>query len=242
MTLALIAGFLGLGVAAGVLTTLAGQGGGLLLLLACSALVGPHAALAVTTPALLFGNAHRAVLLRRAIDRRVAVRVVAGALPGALAGGLLAGAMPPVALKVLLALLTAIVIAKALGKLSFGLPVGALAPAGFVVGAMTGTAGGAGVLVAPVLLAAGLSGTAFVGTTATIAVAMHVGRVLAYGATGLFARELALPTLVVAVAITLGNAVAARARARTSLSARATTVLEHVVLAICAVLSVAGLT
>ena len=35
-----------LGLCAGVLTTLAGQGGGLFLLLLCSLLVGPHAALA----------------------------------------------------------------------------------------------------------------------------------------------------------------------------------------------------
>ena len=58
MTLALAA----LGTIAGILTTLAGQGGGLFLLLAIAALVGPHEALAITAPALLLGNLHRAVL------------------------------------------------------------------------------------------------------------------------------------------------------------------------------------
>lgn len=237
MTLALAA----LGLAAGVLTTLAGQGGGLFLLLASSAVVGPHAALALTAPALLVGNAHRAFMLRRSVDRGVAKRMIAGALPGALVGGMLAGAIPTGALRALLLALTLVVILKALGKLVFDVPRGALAPAGFVVGAMTGTAGGAGVLVAPILLATGLTGSAFVGTTSTIAVAMHAGRVVAYGATGLFARDLVLPTFAVAVSIALGNALAARvAYGKRRLPARVTTSLEYVVLAVCAVLSVAG--
>ena len=61
-----------LGLLAGILTTIAGQGGGLMLLLACSSMLGPHAALAVTAPALLFGNLHRSILLRGHIDRSVA--------------------------------------------------------------------------------------------------------------------------------------------------------------------------
>src|SRR5690242_12815639 len=97
---------LALGIMAGVLTTIAGQGGGLFLLLASSVIVGPHAALAITSPALLFGNLHRAILYRRFVDRRVAVPMTLGAVPGAVGGGLLAGAMPPWLLNVLLVLLT----------------------------------------------------------------------------------------------------------------------------------------
>jgi uncharacterized membrane protein YfcA len=236
MTLAL------LGILAGVLTTLAGQGGGLFLLVGCSAIIGPHAALAVTAPALLFGNLHRAALLWRSIDRRVAAKIIAGALPGAIAGGLVAGIMPPIALKVTMVALTLIVIAKATGKLVFTVPGRALAPAGFVIGGMTGTAGGAGVLIAPLLLAWGLTGSAFVATTSLIAVATHAGRVLAYGATGLFARDLLVPTLVVALSITAGNAAASRLRNRMRiLDGRLTTWLEYGVLVVCVVLSVAGL-
>ena len=98
MTLALL--FLGL--CAGALTTLAGQGGGLFLLLILAVLVGPKAALAITAPALLLGNLHRAVLFRKAIDRGVAARMMLGAVPGAFAGGLLAGALPEWTLQVML--------------------------------------------------------------------------------------------------------------------------------------------
>ena len=235
MTLAL--GLLGL--CAGVLTTLAGQGGGLFLLLFCSLLIGPRAALAITAPALLLGNLHRAVLFRRWIDRGVATRMILGAVPGAIVGGLLAGRLPEWVLHVLLVAITLLSIARALRWLSFELPRGALGPAGFLVGAMTGTSGGAGVLFAPVLLSTGLRGTAFVGTIASVAFATHVGRVAAYAYSGLFTREIVLPIVVVALAITLGNALGERVRAR--LSDAVTTRLEYGVLVVCVGVSLLGL-
>lgn len=228
-----------LGICAGMLTTLAGQGGGLFLLLLCSLLVGPHAALAITAPALLLGNLHRAVLFRRVIDRGVAVRMILGAVPGAFVGGLLAGALPAWVLHVLLVGITALSVARALGWLSFVVPRAALGPAGFVVGAMTGTSGGAGVLFAPVLLSSGLRGAAYIGTIATVAFATHVGRVVAYASNGVFTRELVLPIAVVALAITAGNALGERVRARLS---DATTIrLEYGVLVVCVGVSLLGL-
>ncbi len=229
-----------LGLCAGVLTTLAGQGGGLFLLLLCSILLGPRAALAITAPALLIGNLHRAILFRRHIDRPVALRMILGAVPGAFVGGLLAGRLPEWGLHVLLVGITALSVARALRWLVFEVPRAALGPAGFVVGAMTGTSGGAGVLFAPVLLSAGLRGTAFVGTIATVAFATHLGRVVAYASSGLFTRELLAPIVVVALAITVGNAVGERVRAR--LSELTTTRLEYGVLVVCVGVSVLGLT
>ena len=234
MTLALAL----LGLCAGALTTLAGQGGGLFLLLLCSILVGPRSALAITAPALLLGNLHRAVLFRKAIDRSVALRMVLGAVPGAFVGGLLAGTLPEWTLKAMLVGLTLLAIARALHWLSFDVPRWMLGPAGLVIGSMTGTAGGAGVLFTPVLLSAGLTGRAFIGTIATVAFATHAGRVVAYAANGLFTRELFLPIVVVSAAIAAGNALAERLRSR--LSATATTRLEYGVLVGCVAISVAG--
>src|SRR4051794_19686783 len=98
MTLALVT----LGCIAGTLTTLAGQGGGLFLLLVLAALLGPHQALAITAPALLLGNLHRAALFRESIDKSVAVRVIAGAVPGAFVGGILARVIPAWVLQIML--------------------------------------------------------------------------------------------------------------------------------------------
>lgn len=235
MTLALLL----LGLCAGALTTLAGQGGGLFLLLILAVLVGPKAALAITAPALLLGNLHRAVLFRKAIDRSVAARMMIGAVPGAFVGGLLAGALPEWTLQAMLVGLTALAIARALRWLRFDVPRGALAPAGFVIGSMTGTAGGAGVLFAPVMLSAGLTGRAFIGTIAAVAFATHAGRVVAYASNGLFTRDLLVPIVVVSAAIAAGNAVGERLRAR--LSDLTTTRLEYGVLVICVAVSLGGL-
>jgi uncharacterized membrane protein YfcA len=228
-----------LGLAAGVLTTLAGQGGGLFLLLVCSVLVGPHEALAITAPALLLGNLHRALLFRRFLDRSIAARVIVGAVPGSFIGGLLAGAMPAWVIHVMLVGLTALTIARALRWLRFDVPRWALAPAGLLVGGMTGTSGGAGVLFAPVLLSAGLSGSAYIATLSTIALATHAGRVVAYASNGVFTRNLVLPIAVIALAIFAGNALGERVRAR--LSARVTSRLEYGVLVVCVGISLAGL-
>lgn len=235
MTLAL--GLLGL--LAGVLTTLAGQGGGLFLLLICSVLLGPKAALAITAPALLLGNLHRAALFRRFIDRGVATRMILGAVPGAFAGGFLAGRMPEWLLHVLLVGITALSVARALRWLSFQVPRAALGPAGFVVGAMTGTSGGAGVLFAPVILSSGVQGKAFVGTIASVAFATHLGRVVAYASSGLFTRSLLVPIVVVALAITVGNAIGERVRR--ALTDSTTMRLEYGVLVVCVGVSLLGL-
>lgn len=234
MVLALAA----LGTIAGILTTLAGQGGGLFLLLAVAALLGPHEALAITAPALLLGNLHRASLFRQSIAWGTALRMIAGALPGAFVGGLLAGALPAWALQVTLVGLTLLAIARAMKWLSFGVPRWGLGPAGFFIGGMTGTAGGAGVLFSPVLLSTGLTGAAYVGSVSAVAVATHIGRVVAYGSNGFFTRELMLPVVVVALAIAAGNALGERARKR--LSERATTRLEYGVLVVCVGVSLAG--
>ncbi|MBX3207714.1 MAG: TSUP family transporter [Labilithrix sp.] len=236
--------FLLLGLAAGVLTTIAGQGGGLLLLLACSALIGPHEALAITAPALLLGNLHRALLFRKYVDRPVAVRMIAGAVPGALAGGLLVGVTPAWALHGLLVVMTAAAIAKALGLVRFHVPRRALVPAGVVVGAMTGTSGGAGILFAPVLLSAGLTGKTFVATTSAVAVAAHVGRVAGYAGLGLFSRELIGPTLAVTAAIFAGNALGGRLHGLLTQDGTKTgriVAIEYGTLVVCVALSVAGL-
>jgi uncharacterized protein len=190
-------------------------------------------------PALLLGNMHRATLLRTSIDPAIALRVIAGSLPGALAGGLLAGITPAWALRALLVLMTAIAIAKAVGWVRFDVPRAALVPGGFVVGAMTGTSGGAGILFAPMILSTGLRGRAFVATVSAVAVSAHVGRAIGYAGLGLFARNLIAPTLIATIAIFVGNAIGDRLR--TQLTERRSTLIEYGTLVVCVTLSVAGL-
>lgn len=227
-----------LGTLAGALTTVAGLGGGLLLLVSLSLWMNPLAALAVTTPALLIGNLHRSWVFRARVQWPIVRAFALGAVPGAALGSLAAAAVPLVVVNGLMLIVTLLSLARALGKLQLAPPRGAFTPAGFLIGGLTGSAGGAGVLVAPLFLSAGLVGETYSGTIAAAAVAMHLGRIAGYGAGGLLTRELWLWAALLAAAVVLGNAVGRRARRWTERLPEG--LIEHVTLVICTLLAVAG--
>lgn len=226
------------GTGAGALTTVAGMGGGLLLLLALSLVWDPATALAVTTPALLVGNAHRAWLCRRAVHGSIVRRFCAGALPGAILGALVAGAVPAALVGWLMVATTALSIARALLRPAVRVSPAWMTPAGLGIGALTATAGGAGVLAAPLFLSAGLGGEAYVGTGAACAAVMHLGRLVGYGASGLLSGGTLAGATALAIGILAGNQLGHAAQ---RLVRRAPTgLVEHAVLAACALLAVAG--
>lgn len=204
-----------LGFIAGLWTTIAGLGGGMILLFSLALWWGdPVAALAVTAPALLLGNAHRLALFRRDVDRAIGGPLVLGVLPGALVGGLIAVSVPPRVLQVAMGCIALVACARALGAFDWRPGRATLLPVGSAIGAVGATTGGAGVLVGPVLLSSGLHGERYVATTALIGVTLHAGRSVAYGVGGWMDGQVALLGLAVALAITCGNAVGKRLRPR----------------------------
>jgi uncharacterized protein len=238
--MALVFGLVPLGLVAGALTTVAGLGGGLLLLLTLSAFWGPAAALAATAPALLLGNLHRLALFRKHVDWKTVRAFGIGALPGALVGGVLAARIPPLAVQLMMVGMTALAVARAVFRSELRVPPAAMTPAGFVIGTLTGAAGGAGVLVAPLLLSTGLSGSAYVATSAAAAVVMHFGRILGYGSEGLFTSDAVGHAAILAVAILGGNYLGKRLRPHVRESQSRW--IEHGVLVVCVALALWGVT
>lgn len=228
-----------LGVMAGALTTVAGLGGGMLLLLILALVWDPARALACTAPALLAGNLHRAWMFRADLDRSRLRAFALGAVPGATIGGLFAAAVDPRIIHVVLVATTAFAVLRAVLRWDLRVPTRSLAPAGAVVGALTGTSGGAGLLVAPVMLSTGLTGTAYVATVAGCAVAMHTGRIVGYAAGGLFTAELLGLAAVATLAIVSGNLIGKRARG--ALEKLPQSAIEHGVLVVCVALALAGI-
>ena len=196
---------LSLGVFAGLLTTVAGIGGGAVLLLGLSILWDPWRALATTAPALLVGNAHRASLFREAIDWRTAGILLAGALPASIVGGMFVDTVPASVLYGAMAAMVCLALLRSFGVLKITVPRKVMLPAGIFIGLITAGAGGGGVLVAPLLLAAGLTGAAYIGTGAVIATGMHIGRFTGYGLDGLVGLHTVVDALGLAAAITGGN-------------------------------------
>jgi len=227
------------GVLAGVLTTMAGLGGGILLLLGLSLAWGPVVALAVTAPAMLLGNLHRLWLLRAELDRPIAKAFAWGAVPGGFVGGLMAAWMPEAVLRWLMVLMTAFAMGRALGLYTWRPRAAAMAPAGAGIGMISATAGGAGLLVGPLFMAAGLQGKRFVGTVAAAAVALHSGRVVAYGLGGMMTQETVLQAGLLTVALMCGNMLGLRLRDRLLTERRAER-LELTALLTCMALSLLG--
>ncbi|AKT39242.1 sulfite exporter TauE/SafE family protein [Chondromyces crocatus] len=227
------------GVLAGALTTVAGVGGGMLLLLVLSLVMSPAEALAITAPALFIGNFHRAYRYWSDVDRRTAKAFALGAVPGSLIGGVLVSSIPSTVLAWLLAGSTALAVARALDLLHFQPPPALLTPAGFGIGAASATSGGAGLLLAPVLMATGLSGTAYVATGAAATTAMHAGRIFAYGASGLVTATTLAASAMLAASLLGGNLLGERARKH--LNATRSRRIETTTLVLCVGLALLGL-
>ncbi len=197
---------------AGALTTVTGAGGGLLLLLVLSALWEPARALAVTAPALLLGNAHRAITLRKAADYDAAKAFALGAFPAGLLGGLLAGVIPGGVVHGLLVGLTLASLLRAVLKVRVHIPAAALLGSGAGIGLLTGATGGAGMLVSPLLLSRGLVRERYIATGACCGMVLHVSRICGYGAAGMFSHAVWLEAAVAAVALLGGNWLGLRLR------------------------------
>jgi uncharacterized membrane protein YfcA len=206
--LALIA----LSLLAGVITTLAGMGGGLVLLLGLSFFLDPLVALATTGPALLLGNLHRIALYSAHVQRPQALRLMLGAAPGALIGGLVAVALPEAVLRAAMVLLALLATAKVVFGLRFVPPANALVPGGAAIGFVTATSGGGGLISGPLLLASGLSGRPYVATGAVAAATVHVCRLAGYSVGGMMTRQIVVMGLVGAICIATGNLLGERAR------------------------------
>lgn len=190
---------------AGALTTVSGFGGGILLLLAVTAFVGAKAALAATAMALLVANLHRIWLYRRDVGAHVTVPLLLGLIPGSLAGALVASWIPDAVVHAVMLGVVALSLVRVWFGWEWKPGRRTLGASGLVVGVLAGAAGGAGFLVGPIVLAAGLIGRRYLGTVAVAAVAMHVGRIVGYGAGGLLSTDIVRLAAVMAPALLVGN-------------------------------------
>jgi uncharacterized protein len=177
-----------------VLSAVAGFGGGVLLLPVFTSLFGLRVAVPVLTLTQISSNGSRVAFNRHDLDRTIIGRFCLGAIPLAVVGALLLATAPLASLQRLLGIfLLAVVGWRHLRRD----PQPPSDRAFVIVGAASGLGsallGSVGPLTAPFFLARGLRRSAYIGTEAACALALHLTKTAAYGATDLIdARVLAL--------------------------------------------------
>lgn len=199
-----------LGLAAGTLTSAAGFGGGLVITLGLSLMLGPAPALAVGAPALLAGHLHRGVKMRHSADAKAAWALCLGAVPGSILGAMTLVALPESAIWWILLAAMVLGVAEFTGKIPRRFGRRMLAPGGAAVGWLAAAAGVGGIILPAVMLGAGLSGSAFVATAALASMAVSTVRVAMYGASGLIDGPSLLLSVGCGLGVLGGNAIGLR--------------------------------
>ncbi|HJN75878.1 MAG TPA: sulfite exporter TauE/SafE family protein [Myxococcota bacterium] len=200
-----------LGVFAGALTTVAGMGGGFVMVVVLSLFMSPVEALAITAPALLLANAHRAWMYRAEIAWREIKPLILGAFPFAVLGSFIATALPDAVIRLSMAAMAAMAVARVVFELTWAPSRVWNGPAGALTGFVSATTGGGGTVMGPFLLARGLSGTRYVVTGACTAGAIHIARIGSYTAAGA-GVDLIVKGVLLASMLFIGNLLGDRVR------------------------------
>ncbi|MCC7316643.1 MAG: sulfite exporter TauE/SafE family protein [Planctomycetes bacterium] len=182
LLLLLITGFI-----ASVLGALSGFGVSVVMMPVLALAIGERDAVPALTIATLVGNLSRVWFNREALRLSAAGWYLLGAAPAAALGGILFAKAPERLIAVLMAafLFGAVVYRNWRKRASKAprdpMPERRLATVGLFTGMVSALVGGAGPLVVPFFLAAGLTKSAFIGTEALAAAGVHIVKLLAYG-------------------------------------------------------------
>lgn len=216
---------------AGTCSGMTGFGGGLLLPPVLAPIIGVQNVVPVLSFAMLMTNAHRLWLYRKHADLKLIGAVLVTVVPGVVIGTGIYLDLPPERISLVLGvfLLLSIPVGRILARRQLRLGTLGLAAAGGGFGIVSGTTPGAGMLMVPVLLGAGLVGEAFLATDASISIAVNLTKAVIFNQLGSLPLALLAVGLVIGLCTVPGNYVARWILRRTSLRLH-TRVLEAVVL------------
>ncbi|MBI3872299.1 MAG: sulfite exporter TauE/SafE family protein [candidate division Zixibacteria bacterium] len=192
---------------AGVLSAVAGFGGGVLYLPLVVAVVGARAAVPLITFGLLFSNFTRLVILRRHIVWPLTLRYCIGAIPGAALGAFVFVHLPST--YVTKGIGGFLIVSVIFSRWQKNRPVltrwGIFYPLGAIVGFFSTILGVIGPAAMPLFLAAGLRKEAFVATVALGAFVMHLTGTITYGQFNLLSGPLMSTGLLIGALMAIGT-------------------------------------
>lgn len=195
-----------IGLLAGFLSGSVGFGGGMILLPVITWCYGVEVAVPVSTVAQLLSNVSRAGLVHKEIQWKPVFAFLVLAIPLTVLGSYGFSLVNKViATRVLCICLIIFAVLKLRGKLKLpNSPVTTLVGGG-LTGFVNGLLGISGPLSSAVFFSLGLAPTAYVGSEATAAAAMHIVKAIVYHKCDLLSWESALNGLMIGAAMMLGN-------------------------------------
>jgi uncharacterized membrane protein YfcA len=180
---------------------------------------------------MLMTNGHRLWLYRKHASLKLVGAVLVTMVPGVVIGTSIYLKLPPEMISLVLGifLLLSIPVGRILARRKLRLGAPGLAIAGGGIGLISGTTPGAGMLMVPVLLGAGLVGEAFLATDASISIAVNLTKAVIFNQLGGLPPALLVAGLVIGLSTVPGNYLARWILRRTSVRLH-TRVLEGCVL------------
>lgn len=181
--------------------SISGFAGALLLSIALAPILGIKAVVPVVSVAMVISNSNRVWLFRTHIPWRAYAAIMVTAIPGIIAGAIFYLYLSPkkVALVLGLFLLVSIVLRRVTKGREFKVGLPGLAGAGTVYGLVSGTVFGAGTMLAPFFLGAGIIGEALIGLVAALGLTLNLIKSVVFGAGFLLDQELLLTGIAVGV-------------------------------------------
>lgn len=216
---------------AGTCSGMTGFGGGLLLPPILAPIIGVEQVVPVLSFGMLITNVHRFWLYRQHANFKMIGAVLVTMVPCVVIGTSIYLSLAPDTISIVLGsfLLLSIPVGRFLARRQLRLGPLGLAVAGGGFGVLSGTTPGAGMLMVPVLLGAGLAGPAFLATDASISIAGNLTKAVIFNHLGGLPVELLALGLVIGLSTVPGNYAARWILNRTSLRLHAQ-LLEAIVL------------
>ena len=168
---------------AAALSGLSGFGAGLIITVAITPIIGAKAVVPALSVLMLINNFSRVAFFRGALDIRVLGLVVATAIPASVLGARVYVDLDADFIRILLGavLILSIPLRRWIAGRQWVAGRFSLLVFGLVFGFLSSVMVGAGILVIPMLLGAGLAGPALLATDAAIAVVVNIIKIAAFG-------------------------------------------------------------
>ena len=187
LTLVAIAAF-----ATAAFHSVAGFAGALLLSVCLAPLIGVKAVVPVVSLAMVISHCNRIVLFRKSINWKAYRAIMITGLPCIILGAVIYLYLPVQAIAIVMGcfLLLSIPLRRIFKKRNYNVGYRGLSVVGSVYGVIAGTVFGAGMILGPFLLGAGIAGQGLIGIVAALGLTLNITKSIVFGAGDLLNREL----------------------------------------------------